>query len=72
MVNRYYIFKDGTQIGVTATREDAIDMIRRRQKRETHYLLKSEFSIIYGCEEFIRDFKSLPIAERSVSARSVR
>lgn len=45
MVNRYYIFKDGTQIGVTATREDAIDMIRRRQKRETHYLLKSEFSI---------------------------
>ena len=28
-------------------------MIRRRQKRETHYLLRSEFSIIYGCEEFI-------------------
>ncbi len=58
MVNRYYIFKDGTQIGVTATREDAIDMIRRRQKRETHYLLKSEFSIIYGCEEFIHYEKS--------------
>lgn len=28
-------------------------MIRQRQKRETHYLLRSEFSIIYGCEEFI-------------------
>ena len=53
MVNRYYIFKDGTQIGSTETRDEAIDMIRQRQKRETHYLLKSEFSIFYGCEEFI-------------------
>lgn len=33
-------------------------MIRRRQKRETHYLLKPEFSIIYGCEEFIPYEKS--------------
>ena len=49
----YYIFKDGTQIGSTETRDEAVDMIRRRQKRETHYLLRSEFSIIYGCEEFI-------------------
>ena len=53
MVNRYYIFKDCTQIGSTETRDEAIDMIRQRQKRETHYLLKSEFSIFYGCEEFI-------------------
>ena len=52
-MNRYYIFKDGTQIGSTETRDEAIDIIRQRQKRETHYLLKSEFSIIYGCEEFI-------------------
>ena len=52
-MRRYYIFKDGTQIGSTETRDEAVDMIRRRQKRETHYLLRSEFSIIYGCEEFI-------------------
>ena len=52
-MRRYYIFKDGTQIGSTETRDEAVDMIRRRQKRETHYLLSSEFSIIYGCEEFI-------------------
>lgn len=52
-MNRYYIFKDGTQIGSTETKDEAIDMIRQRQKCETHYLLKSEFSIIYGCEEFI-------------------
>ena len=52
-MSRYYIFKDGTQIGSTETRDEAVDMIRRRQKRETHYLLRSEFSIIYGCEEFI-------------------
>ena len=57
-MNRYYIFKDGTQIGATSTRDDAIDMIRKRQRRETHYLLKSEFSIIYGCEEFIHCEKS--------------
>ena len=58
MVNRYYIFKDGTQIGSTETRDEAIDMIRQRQKRETLYLLKSDFSIIYGCEEFIHYEKS--------------
>ena len=52
-MRRYYIFKDGTQIGSTETRDEAVDMIRRRQKRETHYLLRSEFSIIYGCEELI-------------------
>ena len=52
-MRRYYIFKDGTQIGSTETRDEAVDIIRQRQKRETHYLLKSEFSIIYGCEEFI-------------------
>ena len=52
-MRRYYIFKDGTQIGSTETRDEAVDMIRRRQKRETHYLLRSEFSIIYGCKEFI-------------------
>ena len=57
-MNRYYIFKDGTQIGATSTRDDAIDMIRKRQRRETHYLLKSGFSIIYGCEEFIHYEKS--------------
>lgn len=57
-MRRYYIFKDGTQIGSTETRDEAVDMIRRRQKRETHYLLRSEFSIIYGCEEFIHYEKS--------------
>ena len=58
MVNRYYIFKDCTQIGSTETRDEAIDIIRQRQKRETHYLLKSEFSNNYGCEEFIHYEKS--------------
>ena len=62
MVNRYYIFKDCTQIGSTETRDEAIDIIRQRQKRETHYLLKSA----------IHGFKSLPIAARSVLARSAR
>lgn len=57
-MKRYYIFKDGAQIGSTETRDEAVDMIRQRQKRETHYLLKAEFSIIYGLEEFIPYEKS--------------
>ncbi len=53
MGNRFYIFKDGTLIASTATREQAIALIREEQKYETHYMLRSEFSIIYGTEEFI-------------------
>lgn len=52
-MQRYHIFKDGQQIGSTCDRSDAIEMIRQHQKRETHFLLRSEFSIIYGEEEFI-------------------
>ena len=52
-MKRYYVFRDGTQEGSTATRELAIDMIRQYQKRETHPILRAEFSIIAGEEEFI-------------------
>ena len=47
-MKRFYVFKDGTQQGSTATRELAIDMIRQYQKLETHPILSSEFSIIEG------------------------
>ena len=36
-----------------STKEEAIDLIRQRQKRETHPILRSEYSIIAGEEEFI-------------------
>ena len=49
----FYVFKDGTQVGSTATREQAIRIIRQHQELETHPLLKAEFSIIAGEEEFI-------------------
>ena len=52
-MRRFYVFKDGTQVGSTATREQAIRMIRQHQELETHPLLKAEFSIIAGEEEFI-------------------
>ena len=52
-MKRFYVFKDGTQVGSTATREQAIRMIRQYQELETHPLLKAEFSIIAGEEEFI-------------------
>lgn len=52
-MKRYHIIKDGKIEASTATRESAIDMIRSYQEKETHYLLKANFSIIYGEEEFI-------------------
>ena len=52
-MNRFYVFKDGKQCGSTATKDRAVDLIRQYQKDETHYLLRSEFSIIEGEEEFV-------------------
>lgn len=52
-MERFYIFKDGTQQASTATKERAVDLIRQYQKLETHPFLKAEFSIIKGEEEFI-------------------
>jgi len=52
-MKRCYIFKDGTQQASTATRESALELIREYQKLETHPILRAEFSIIKGEEEFI-------------------
>lgn len=52
-MKRCYIFKDGTQQASTATRESALELIREYQKMETHPVLRAEFSIITGEEEFI-------------------
>lgn len=52
-MKRFYIFKDGTQQGSMPTKEEAIELIRQHQKRETHPILRAEFSIIEGEEEFI-------------------
>lgn len=52
-MKRFYVFKDGMQQGSTATKESAVDLIRQYQKDETHPILRAEFSIIAGEEEFI-------------------
>jgi len=52
-MKRYYIMKDGKEEANTANRESAIDLIREYQKKETHFLLKANFSIITGEEEQI-------------------
>ena len=52
-MERFYIFKDGMHQGSTATKESAVDLIRQYQKQETHPILRAEFSIIKGEEEFI-------------------
>lgn len=50
---RYHIFKDGAIQASTSSKEAAIDLIRAYQSRETHYMLRANFSIIKGEEEFI-------------------
>ena len=52
-MKRFYVFKDGKLEGSTATRERAIDMIRLYQERETHPILRAEFSMIEGEEEIV-------------------
>ncbi|MFR4144426.1 MAG: hypothetical protein ACLT1K_10865 [[Clostridium] leptum] len=47
-MKRFYVFKDGMQQGSMSSKEEAIELIRRRQKRETHPILRSEYSIIEG------------------------
>ena len=50
-MERYYFFKDGVMLGSAATREAAIDAIRAEQERETHPILRAEFTIIKGSPE---------------------
>ena len=52
----YYVIKDGRIEGRTATRENAIEMIKSyKELDEKHYLLRPEYSIIKGeQEEFIK------------------
>ena len=52
-MRRFYMFKDGMQKGSVETREEALEMIRLWQSRETHPFLRSQFSIIEGEEEVI-------------------
>ncbi len=49
----FYVMKDGQNIGRTGSRAAALDMIRQAQAQETHYMLRANFSIIVGEEEFI-------------------
>lgn len=52
-IARWHIYKDGQECATTTTREEAIAIIRQYQAQETHYLLKSNFSLIFGAVEFI-------------------
>jgi len=71
-MERYHVFKDGTNFGAASTREDAIDLIRTHQKRETHPFLRANFSIIKGEEEFIPYEPLAKIAARKKSGRSAQ
>ena len=53
MTSRFYVFKDGAMIASTATRKAALDLIRQYQAKETHYMLRANFSVIEGIESCI-------------------
>jgi hypothetical protein len=55
-MERFHVLKDGQIIGSAATREQALLMIHMTQHSETHYMIRANFSIIYGEEEHI-DYK---------------
>ena len=52
-MKRFHVLKDGTIQASTATKEAAINLIRLYQSKETHPILRANFSIIEGEEEFI-------------------
>jgi hypothetical protein len=52
-MKRFHVFKDGKMQASTATKAAAIDLIRVYQEKETHPILRANFSIIEGEEEFI-------------------
>ena len=52
-MHRLYLFKDGVQKGSMETREEALEMMRLWQSRETHPFLRPQFSIIQEEEEAI-------------------
>jgi hypothetical protein len=47
-MERFHILKDFQIVGSTTTEDEAIEMVRQYQARETHYMLKSEYMIIRG------------------------
>lgn len=50
---RVHIFKDGTEVASTSTKESAVALIRQYQAQETHPFLKANFSYIEGEEVFV-------------------
>ena len=52
-LKRFYIYRDGIQLGSTVSRESAVDLIYQYQAYETHPILRAQFSMIEGEEEFI-------------------
>ena len=52
-LKRFYIYRDGIQLGSAVSRESAVDLIHQYQAYETHPILRAQFSMIEGEEEFI-------------------
>lgn len=50
-MERYYVVEDGRVVSSLETREEALEKIEQRKKRNTHFLLRSDYYIIKGVEE---------------------
>lgn len=52
-MKQYHIFRDSALVERETSHRRAVEKIRQMQRAETHYLLRSEFSIVHGEEEII-------------------
>lgn len=52
-MERYHVIEDGRVVFSVETREEALEIIEMRKKRNTHFLLQSDYYIIKGIEEFL-------------------
>lgn len=53
-LTRYHVLRDSAVVASCTTREEAFEKIQLLRSRETHWL-KSEYYIIKGEEEYIRE-----------------
>ena len=60
-MSRYHVMKDFQIVASTSSKEEAIEMVRMYQARETHYMLRSDYSIICGQIELVPYDESKPL-----------
>ncbi len=71
-MTRYFVLRDGRVEANTATREDAINLIRTYQAEERHPVLRATFTIIEGKEEYVPyNWPPVPTSAKRIKDKSL-